>query len=261
MQAKFGIEREKQNNLFYKEYKNDKGALHFHSQIELYFIDDGEMEVFVNDKRRVLSAGSMSVALSYIAHAYRTPTASKSSVFIIPPYMCENFIDAVKSKRAVNPFITDKSIVARVKSYISEIRKEGINEIKLHGFLYLILGTLMDCISLEGTGEPIDAALSSRLLFYLNENFKNDICLFDVAEHFGYSSSYISRYFKSCFNIGFNQYLTDIRLKNAIMLMHEKKKSITSCALESGFNSLSTFYRVFFNEFGCSPKSYVEQLD
>ena len=260
MQAKFGIEREKQNNLFYKEYKNDKGALHFHSQIELYFIDGGEMEVFVNDKRRLLGAGEMSVALSYTAHAYRTPSESESSVFIIPPYMCEDFIKTVKSKRAVNPFITDKQVVSKIKNYIQELRSESTNEIMLHGYIYLILGLLMDSISLVDTDESIDTNLSSNLLFYLNENFKSDITLADVAEHFGYSQSYISRYFKSCFDVGFNEYLTNIRLKNAVVLMHENNTSITCCAYESGFNSLSTFYRVFFKEFGCSPKRYYEKL-
>ena len=45
MHAEFGLKRESDNSLFYKEWKNDNGIFHFHSQIELYFVDEGEMEV------------------------------------------------------------------------------------------------------------------------------------------------------------------------------------------------------------------------
>ena len=108
MHAEFGILRERHNKLFYKSYQNDKGAFHFHSQIELYFVDEGEMEVVVNRQRRILKGGEMSVALSFDAHAYKTPEASKSSVLIIPPYICEEFISAIRHKRVTNPFVTDR---------------------------------------------------------------------------------------------------------------------------------------------------------
>jgi AraC-like DNA-binding protein len=44
------------------------------------------------------------------------------------------------------------------------------------------------------------------------------------------------------------------------MLMREKRMSITDCAMESGFGSLRTFYRVFEEEFGCSPHEYLKQI-
>ena len=99
--------------------------------------------------------------------------------------------------------------------------------------------------------------LLSQILFYIHENYKKDITLSKIATTFGYSQSYISRYFKNCLEIGIGQYITIIRLKNCIMLMQENKHSITYCAMESGFNSLRTFYRVFYKEFGITPKKYI----
>ena len=98
MHPTFGIERERNNKLFYKEYKDDKGMFHFHSPIELYFINEGEMEVVVNNRRRILKAGEMSVSLSFDAHAYKTPEHSRSAVLIIPRYACEEFIESVNDK-------------------------------------------------------------------------------------------------------------------------------------------------------------------
>ena len=260
MKAEFGITRERNNTLFYKEYPNCKGIFHFHSQLELLFVDEGEMEIHINNKGQIVREGEMSVSLSYDAHSYKTPVSSRASILIIPVHMCDEFIKAIKHKRVTNPFITDKNVVRKIRSLVSEIDFTSKNEIKLSGYIYLILGLIMENIEFETTQESHSPDLSSKLLFYINENFTKDISLSTLSKEFGYSESYLSRYFKSYFNISLNQYITVIRLKNALMLMHEKKHTLTYCALESGFGSMRTFYRVFATEFGCSPKEYLQKM-
>jgi AraC-like DNA-binding protein len=261
MQPRFNIERERHNRLFYKEYENDKCILQFHSHIELYFVDFGEMEFLVNGHYRILTAGQMSVALSYDSHAYKTPESSRSSVLIIPVYMCEHFISAVAHKKASYPFITDSSVVGRIKECVKQLKRDGINEIERMGYIHVILGIIMDSIFIDGEQATPSPDLSSRILIYLNENFKSDITLEGVSQHFGYTKSYLSRYFSASFGIGFCQYLSALRLKNALTLINEKKHSITECAFESGFNSVRSFYRVFYSEFGCSPREYIAESE
>ena len=43
------------------------------------------------------------------------------------------------------------------------------------------------------------------------------------------------------------------------MLLKDEKNTHTFCALESGFNSVRTFYRAFKKEFGCAPQEYVSK--
>lgn len=260
MQAIFGLTREQHNRLYFNEYTNDSGILHFHSPIELYFVDGGEMEIFVNDKRRILCEGEMSVALSFDAHAYATLGSSRSSVLIIPSYMCEEFSQAVSHKRAVSPFICDKEVVKSIKDCFAKIKESADNPIKMRGYIYVILGIIMEHIGLESVDEPLDSKLSSRLLFYINENYKNDISLTTVSQAFGYTPEHLSRYFKACFKIGINRYITMVRLKNALELMHEGRHTVLFCAMESGFNSVRTFYRVFSEEFHCSPSEYLKSI-
>lgn len=254
----FNAERESQNYLFYKSYQNDAGRFQFHSQIELYFVDEGEMEAWINDQHCILQAGEMSVSLSFDGHAYRTPEYSRSSVLIIPPYLCEEFITATKGKKSTAPFIVDKAAVREIKACYERIKEPHRNAVERLGYIYVILGIVMDHIFPEGAGDAHDLSVSARLLLYINENFKNGITPAQIAAHFGYSQSYLSRYFKSCFQITLIKYLTIIKLKNAIMLMHEQRHSVTYCALESGFASMRTFYNAFLKEFGCSPKEYMD---
>ena len=241
MQAKFGVERELHNRLFYKECENDVWDFHFHSQIELCLIEDGALEVLIDNKKRVLQKGEMSVALSFVAHAYKPVEYSKSSVLIIPTHACEEFISSIKHKKVANPFICDTQVTEQIKHCFRQLQNKNINEITQAGYVYVILGLIMDNVYFEQTDEDSVPELSAQILLYLHQNFRNEITLSSLSAAFGYSSSYISRHFKACFHTGINRYLRIIRLKNAIMLMRENKHSTTFCALESGFSSLCTF--------------------
>ena len=261
MQARFYIEREKEHDIFYKEYTNGTGYFGFHSPIELYFVDEGEMEVFINNQKNTLKKNHMSVALSFDVHTYKTIKSSKSRVLIIPTEMCEEFVAELKHKRTLYPYICDEKTVLEIKKYVKMLTKEDINHVQKKGLIYMILGIIMDNLKFEETNDTIDVDLSTKILMYINDNFSEDISLMTVSAELGYNKSYISRYFKSCFGIGINRYITMTRLKNAIMLMNEGKNTITYCALESGFNSVRTFYRCFFQEFGCTPKEYESKLN
>ena len=128
------------------------------------------------------------------------------------------------------------------------------------GYIHVILGLVMDKIFLDTDAQSHDSLIPSKMLLYVNENFRSEITLDTLASKFGYHKSYVSRYFKQCFQVGFCEYLSAVRLKNAMILMNEQKHSITHCAMESGFNSMRTFYRVFRDEFGCSPGDYLDRL-
>lgn len=259
MQAAFNIKRASSHNLYYNDWVNDYGLFSFHPQIELYFVNDGEMEVFVNNAQTILKKGEMSVALSYVPHGYKTPVYSASSALLIPSYLCEKFITATQNRNVVNPFIRDPETVQRIKTAFDALRREDLNEIEMQGYIYVILGIVMDHLCFEETPRPIDDTLASKILFFINENYKENLSPSDIAKHFGYSNSYISRFFKDKFGITLTRYITMIKLRNAVVLMREKKHSITYCALESGFGSMRGFYRTFLAEFGCSPKEYLNQ--
>ena len=62
MQPQFNIKREKNDCLACYSYTNDSCLLQFHSQIEIYIVDEGQMEMFVDGKRKTLSAGESSVS-------------------------------------------------------------------------------------------------------------------------------------------------------------------------------------------------------
>lgn len=260
MIAKFGLEREIENKLSIIDYENGNGDFHFHSQIELCMVTSGETDALVNNKRHHLKKGELSVALSYETHMYIPIGEARFTVIIIPVDLCREFADNIKLRQISSPFITNPEITTQISHYIDKLRENTDNALMSTGYVYLILGLIIKNVSLEQKDSAADTELSSKLLMYIHNNFSNDISLFSIAEHFGYNPGYISRFFKTNFNIGIKRYINIVRLNNAIKLLKQNKNSITHCALESGFNSLRTFYRVFETEFGCSPGEYIKNM-
>ena len=66
MQANFLLKREMNKNLVCDIVRSPNVIHHFHSHIELYLIKSGKIEIMINDNKKVLGPGEISVALSYI---------------------------------------------------------------------------------------------------------------------------------------------------------------------------------------------------
>ncbi len=216
------------------------------------------MEMLVNGVRQTLKAPAVSVALSYDTHAYRTPVSSKATLLIIPTHLCEEFMLAVRGKKLAFPFVTDPDDYAKLKNAYDIIVSSASNKIKQLGGINLLLGTLLEVMTFTDTHEEMRTSLASQILFYIEENHASNITLSSLANHFGYSQSHLSRYFKASFGITLSHYLTTVRLRHAIMLMYSDKHDITYCALEAGFASMRTFYRVFHDEIGVTPTDFIK---
>ena len=80
---------------------------------------------------------------------------------------------------------------------------------------------------------------------YIAENFKNDITLKDVASHLNLNPSYFSSKFKAFNNIGFAEYLRNIRINHAEWYLIETDLSLSDIASECGFCNSNYFGDTF----------------
>jgi AraC-like DNA-binding protein len=123
-----------------------------------------------------------------------------------------------------------------------------------------MLGFIKESLSSESFKDISDSELLSRLFLYIHKNYNKKLSLSSISKAFGYHPAYISTYFKTCVNISIIRYINIVRLKNAVLLMQQSKYIVTQIAMDCGFSSTRTFYRVFRQEFGCSPKEYKENF-
>ena len=82
-----------------------------------------------------------------------------------------------------------------------------------------------------------------------------------VAEMLNVSQTYLSQAINTQFGKSFRELINDYRIDDVKvkLLNAENSASILSMALESGFNSEASFYRVFKKKFNVSPTVYAEQ--
>ena len=259
MQAKFGIERELDQKFRIIEYHNGNGDFHFHSQIEICIVTEGEIDALVNDHLKRLKRGELSIALSYDTHLYTPVVDARFSVLILPPEICRDFAASVAGKTISSPFLSAGKAADRILACFREIRANEKDPLITKGNLYIILGVIAQNVAFQDGAPYPGSDLISKILLYIHEHFREEISLSSIAGHFGYNASYISGLFKSSINLGILRYINFLRLKNAITLLSERKYSTEFCVLESGFRSVRTFYRAFREEFGCSPKEYLER--
>lgn len=265
MQAKLGLRLERHQRLRLSDYRSGNGDFHFHSQIEICYVTEGEVEAMVNNHVKRLKPGEMSVALAYDPHRYLSVGDVRFTVLILPPDICREFEAVLDGKTLSNPFITEGEAAERIGACIREIRanrkrtkKDDLLLIK--GYLYTILGLIARNVTLEnGTAPRAESDLISRILLYIHKHYTEDISLSSISAHFGYNASYISGLFKSSIRIGLLRYINLLRLKHAVTLMKEGNYSTEYCVRASGFRSVRTFYREFRDVFGCSPKEYLEK--
>ena len=111
MQANLLLQREINNKIECGNVRRPYSAFHFHSHIELYIVKSGAIEIIINDQKKVLSAGEISVAFSYDAHGYKGFDGSEAIYLIIPIDRCADVLPQISSKRLESPFISDEIAV------------------------------------------------------------------------------------------------------------------------------------------------------
>lgn len=100
---------------------------------------------------------------------------------------------------------------------------------------------------------------AEKILTYVNRNYKNDLYLDKVAHEFGFTGKNLSAYFKRHFNIGFNEYLTHLRIEEAKRLLSDTDEGVQNIAGLVGYANSATFNSAFKKLTGMSPSAYREQ--
>ncbi|MBQ1507706.1 MAG: helix-turn-helix transcriptional regulator, partial [Ruminococcus sp.] len=91
---------------------------------------------------------------------------------------------------------------------------------------------------------------------YISEHYVENISLESVAEATGISRYYVSHLFKELMSTTFVNYVNEMRLNRAAMLLITTDNPVIEIAAMSGFNNLSNFNRAFKIRFDKTPTAY-----
>lgn len=128
------------------------------------------------------------------------------------------------------------------------------NDQQLVQNLYLALNAYIDELlkrANDQKGKPI--ALAVRLI---RARYAEPISLESVAGQIHVSPKYLSHLFKDEMSIGFNEYLTQVRLEEAEKLLASSALNVREIAVQVGYLDEKYFSRIFKKATGLKPTEY-----
>ncbi|WP_338214880.1 helix-turn-helix domain-containing protein [Companilactobacillus muriivasis] len=126
-----------------------------------------------------------------------------------------------------------------------------------------ILGTLLAYIvyrsKLPKESKNMGNEHLTRAIQYIYDNLDQHISLEELTQYLGVSVSYLSRIFKKNLNMGANEFITSIKVKQASHYLQNTNLSIKQIAQSLGYNDPYYFSRTFKKVYHISPANFRNQ--
>lgn len=245
----------KTDDIYMKRINGLTFVPHLHHNIELMICIDGELETMCDYKQRILKPGDMMIAFPNRVHSYRNISRCTCVMCIINHDILTGLTPYFKKQSSDCYYFGGTQLTDLVNAMLEEYEGDRSKEI-LIGYLYVILGRAFKSMDFCDNKNSIDNMTFSKVLLYISENYKNDITLKDIAHKFGISNCHLSRLFSENLNCGFCDYIHELRINYAKMLLRESEIAIGDVSFECGFSTQRSFNRVFKKLTGVTPGEY-----
>lgn len=251
-------------------------AMHGHSYHQLYYICSGRAVHIMNGRRDELTRGDVALIPVGSTHGLFSNVGAEIVFIDFDADMLDGYSDTngedVKRLLASDDlpprFTLSSEACYRVEQCLRSIERLDINsycdttsDYLARAYLLALLWELQRDIMQENhcrrwpAGDGSASIIQNGLKF-IDENFRRDISSEDIAKHLYISLSHFRHLFREQTGKTFTQFLSEKRIQHALALLRETGLPITEICLESGFNNLSHFLRVFKASVGMSPTQY-----
>ena len=247
-------------------YENDSRgktsmlSQHFHNVFEIYFLEEGHCNYFIDDKSYEVEPGDVILIPEGTIHktTYGEERHTRRLIMCSRHYIPKAVLDVLPSMVPLyrNPEITDK-----IRDLLCTLEHEQANPDRYSAeaiestmsLLFFMLARNMNSRKTIQSG----SVYATQAISYIKENYANDIKLSEISRLCSVSPEHLSRVFKKETGFGFSEFLTMVRLQKAEQLLKsDTKKSVSCIAYECGFNDSNYFSEKFKKYYGISPIKY-----
>lgn len=230
-----------------------KSVANWHENIELLFCTEGTGHTIINSNSVEMTPGTVTVVNSGMMHC----TIADSEVL---KYYCliidTDFLKTLGldvENTDLAEYIKDDRICEYFKTIVSEYYdKNDFYEAAIKGSVAALTTHIFRHYSL-GKKQKISDDAIKRSIKYINEHFKEDILVSDIAEYVGFSRFYFSRKFTETVGCSVKEYIQIMRCREAEDMLLSHKYTVSEVAAECGFSDVSYFTKTFKRVLGYLP--------
>ena len=259
-------------------YPDYAAPSHWHDDIELIAVLDGQMDYNVNGEIITLHEGEGIFVNSRQMHFGFSD--SKTECFFIcilldPVILCptlayeQDFIlPVVRNHNAPYIFLEPNNRwqrdILREIYEIDRCKGQKITPLRVQSSFAKIWSLLYENIPLEDNAaiaESDDLVAVRNMVGFIQKNYARKISLCEIALSGAVGQSKCCKLFAKFFGQTPNTYLNRYRLGRSLDLLRAGDKSVTEIAMSVGFESASYFAEVFHKHFCMTPTEYRKRAD
>lgn len=250
----FPIEYHKIN----KNHPRYQMQMHWHKDIEIIRITKGIFDAQIGDESYSLKAGHSIYIPGGVAHGATSDDCEYECIVFSPAimYSTQRVRTLIKSKILYPVTFFENEDVKRIFDSINA-QDTGF-EFEIMGLLYKITNQALNAQLSSNTAITYRSDKIKPAIYYIQNNYQNNISLMTLAEECMMSANYFSKIFKDVTGQTPIEYITTYRLEAACEMLLSGAK-VTDAAFDCGFNDLSYFIHVFKKNIGISPKQYSKE--
>lgn len=260
---------------FHTDRQEDVIPWHWHEEIEIVYIENGQMKVKIPSKSFLLEEGDCIVINSNILHYASAVKECKLHSLVFSSTLITGNEDFVFAKKYMQPLLTCNNFSYYfIKAGSNENVTDWFNcafealAQDCYGYEFIVRENLSHiCLFLYGKFNPQtdtqnvplnrDNLRIRKMLAYIHKNYADDVSLSEISSAAGISERESLRCFRKTIHLSPIQYLLKYRImQGAEMLLRNPADSISEIATLCGFDSPSNFAKIFKRFYNCTPREY-----
>lgn len=129
-------------------------------------------------------------------------------------------------------------------------------------YLYEIIKFLAEQFDLwtNSVGCSSGENVVDEVIYYIHQNYSENLKLETIAPLFGYNSSYLGKIFSKKAGVNFNAYVDQVRINKARTLLEEDRLKVYEIAKQIGYSNVDYFHKKFKKYVGTSPAEYRKNI-
>ena len=260
---------------FYGSNKSYHVTEHWHEDLEILYIIDGELKYKVNGKPIILHAGEGICVNSKRIHSNHSIPGKSCAYYcsIFHPsllsaskYVEQTYLAPLLGPNSFDYILLNKNdwtrvILEELERLFEETDPKAI-ELDILSTSYKIWKAIYSNVELPAIkSEPASSKINTfkSMILFIQEHYMEKISLEEIASAGNVGKTLCANLFKKYVSMTPGEYLIYYRIQKSIELLTKTDMSITEISYASGFSSSSHYTKTFREMMGTTPLKYRKE--